>query len=44
MSPGPELGLILSGHTEQMADDRDREREGQRVDQVEAGPPVRGHQ
>jgi hypothetical protein len=36
MTPGPELGLILSWHTEQTADDRDREREGQHVDQVEA--------
>lgn len=27
-----------------MADDRDREREGQRVDQVEAGCAVRGRQ
>ena len=44
MSPDPELGLILGGHTEQMADDRDGEREGQPVDQVEAGLPVRGRQ
>ena len=41
MTPGPEPGLILSWHAEQMADDRDRERENaQRVDQVEAGCAV----
>ena len=40
LAPGPELGLIFSRHAEQMADDRDRERQGQSVDQVEAGCAV----
>jgi hypothetical protein len=36
VTPGPEAGLVLSRDAEQVADHRDGQREGQRVDEVEA--------